>query len=117
MDKHELIHHKKNMSISAILCLNTFSQTHSEEAATRENYVANATPGVATSISPLWNTIFSLTSRHEPEPDVRTTATNCDYDATTETPTAATPGANENDDDPDDKHEYVNSEMYKNIES
>ena len=44
---------------------------------------------------------FSLTFRHEPEPYVRTTA---------ETPTAATatkaPGADENDDDPDDEHEY-----------
>ena len=48
---------------------------------------------------------FSPTSRHEPEPYIRTTATNGYYDATAETPTAATattsPGADENDDDPD----------------
>ena len=53
---------------------------------------------------------FSLTSRHEPEPYIRTTATNGDHDATTETPTAATattaPGADESDDDPDDEQEY-----------
>ena len=64
---------------------------------------------------------FSLTSHHEPEPYVATTATNCDYDATTETLTAAiattTPGPDENDDDPDDKHEYVITETYSNIES
>ena len=50
---------------------------------------------VETSVSPLW-------TDHEPELYVRTTATNGDY----ETPTAATattaPGADENDDDPDD---------------
>ena len=64
---------------------------------------------------------FPLFSRHETEPYVRTTATNCDHDATTETPTAATattsPGADENDDDPDDEHEYVNTETDNNIES
>ena len=64
---------------------------------------------------------FSLTSRHEPEPYVRTTATNGDHDALAETPTAETAttasGADENDDDPDDEHEYVNTETDKNIES
>ena len=53
---------------------------------------------------------FFLTSRHEPEPYIRTTATNGDHDATAETPKAATattaPGADENDDDPYDEHEY-----------
>ena len=52
---------------------------------------------------------------------VRTTATNGDHDARAETPTAATatavPGAYENDDDPDDEHEYVNTKTDKNIES
>ena len=57
---------------------------------------------------------FSLTSRHEPEPYVRTTATNGDHDAIAETPiaTIATtapgapgpPGAYDNDNDPDDEH-------------
>ena len=60
---------------------------------------------------------FSLTSRHEPEPYVRTTATNGDHDALAETPTAETAttasGADENDDDPDDEHEYVNNETDK----
>ena len=64
---------------------------------------------------------FSLTSRHEPKPYVRTTATNGDHNATAETQTAATtrtaPGADENDDDPDDEHEYVNTETDNNIES
>ena len=64
---------------------------------------------------------FSLTSCHEPEPYVRTTATNGDHDATGETQIAATattgPGADENDDDPDDEHEYVNTETDNNIES
>ena len=49
---------------------------------------------------------FSPSSRHEPEPYVRTTATKGVFDATAETPTAATettaPGADENNDDPDD---------------
>jgi hypothetical protein len=65
--------------------------------------------------------IFSPTSRYEPEPYIRTTATNGDYDAKAETPAAGTattaPGADENDYDPDDKHEYVNTETDKNIES
>ena len=64
---------------------------------------------------------FSLTFRHEPEPYVRTTATNGEHHATTETPTAETattaPGADENDDNPDDEHEYVNTETDNNIES
>ena len=51
---------------------------------------------------------FSLTSGHEPEPYVRTTATNGDHDPMTETLTASvattTPGADENDDEPDDEH-------------
>ena len=72
------------MSIQAILFVNTFSQTHAEEAATREQHN------------------FSLASHLEPDPYVRTTATNGDNDAKTETPTAAkiAPGADENDDDP-----------------
>ena len=64
---------------------------------------------------------FSLTSRHEPEPYVRTTATNGDHDATAETPTAATattaPGADKDGDDPNDEHEYLNTETDNNIES
>ena len=59
-----------------------------------------------------------LTLRHEPEPYVRTTATNGDHDATAETPTAKTaPGADTNDDDPDDELEYVNTETDNNIET
>ena len=61
-----------NVSNQAILCVNTFSQTHAEAAATREHYIvsdmiyslcpneANDAPGEATSVSPLWNTNFSL---------------------------------------------------------
>ena len=67
---------------------------------------------------------FSLTSSHEPEPNVWTTATNGDHDALAENPTAETAttasGADENDendDDQDDEHEYVNTENDKNIES
>ena len=64
---------------------------------------------------------FSLAPRHEPEPYVRTTATNGDHDATAETPTAATAttasGAEENDNEPDDEHEYVKTETDNNIES
>ena len=54
---------------------------------------------------------FFLTSSHEPEPYVRTTSTNGDHDALAETQTAETTasGADENDDDPDDKHEYKNT--------
>ena len=62
---------------------------------------------------------FSLTSRHELY--VRTTATNGDHDALSETPTAETAttasGADENADNPDDEHEYVNTETDHNIES
>ena len=64
---------------------------------------------------------FSPTSGHEPEPYVRTTETNGDHDALAETPpteTAATAsGADENNDDPNDEHEYVNTETDTNIES
>ena len=68
---------------------------------------------------PLVEHNFSLTSRHDPEPDVRNTAKNGDHDATKETPTTATAalGADDNSDDPDDEHEYVNTETDNNIES
>ena len=106
-----------NVSIQAILCENTFSQTHEEEAATREHYVA----------SDMTNSLYkcgkccNLTSCHEPEPYVRTTATNGDYDAAAETSTGATAttasGADENDDDLDDEYECLNTENDNNIES
>ena len=70
---------------------------------------------------PLVEHKVSLTSHHEPEPYVRTTATNADHDATAETPTAATattaPGADKDGDDPNDEHEYLNTETDNNIES
>jgi hypothetical protein len=57
IDKNELKHHKKRKH--PMLCVNT-CKTHAKEAATNENdvvsempNVANATLGVATSISPL----------------------------------------------------------------
>ena len=50
----------------------------------------------------------------------RTTETNCDHDATTQTPTSATattaPGADENDDNPYDENDYVSTETDINIE-
>ena len=59
----------------------------------------------------------SLTSSHEPEPNVWTTATNGDHDALAETPTTETAttasGTDENDDDQDDEHEYVKTETDK----
>ena len=71
--------------------------------------------------SPPYEHKFSLASRHELKPYIRTTAKNGDHDETAETQTAATsttqPGADRNDDDPDDGHEYVNTETHKNIES
>jgi hypothetical protein len=67
---------------------------------------------------------FSLTSNHEIEPNVWTTATNGDHDALAETPIAETAttasgadGNDENDEDQDDEHEYVNTKTDKNIES
>ena len=101
------------------MCVNTFPQTHEEEAATREHYVGSDMSNSLCLLqmwrmlhqvwkrqSPPCGTQISLTSRHEPEPYVRTTATNGDHDATAETQTAATvttaPGADENDDDPDE---------------
>ena len=60
---------------------------------------------------------FSPTSGHEPEPYARTTETNGDHDALAETPTPETAttasGADENNDAPDDEHEYVNTETDK----
>ena len=63
---------------------------------------------------------FSLTSSHEPEPNVWTTATNGDHDALAETPIAETattaPGEDENDennDDQVDEHKYVNTKTDK----
>ena len=68
----------------------------------------------------MWNTNF-LFPIHEPEPYVRTIATNGDHNATAETQTAATartvPGADENDDDTDDEYEYVKTETDNNIKS
>ena len=65
---------------------------------------------------PLVEYKFSLTSRHEPEPYVRNTRKNDDHDATAETPTTA-PGADEDYDEPDDKHEYMNTKTDYNAES
>ena len=67
----------------------------------------------------------SRTSGHEPQSYVRVTATNGDHDTLAETPTAETAttllsiasGADENDDDLDNEHEYINTETDKNIES
>ena len=90
-----------NVGIQTLLCVNTFSQTHAEEAATRAHYVgSDMTNSLCCSkcgkcctrcgnISlPLVEHKISLTSRHEPEPYVRSIATNVDHDATEETPTA-----------------------------
>ena len=69
---------------------------------------------------PLVEHTFPFTPRHQSKPNIRTTATNGDFNATTEAPTAATAatasGADENHDDPNDEHKYVNTETYKNIE-
>ena len=63
---------------------------------------------------------FPLTSCHDAESYVRTTATNGDHDALAETPTTETAttasGADENDDDQDEEHEYLNTETDKNRE-
>ena len=122
-----------NLSIQAILCVNTSSQTHVEKASTREHYIGadmtnslcllqmgRIVPKVWQNQSPLVEQKNSLTSCHEPEPYVRATATNGDHDATAETQTPATettePGADENYNDPDNKHEYVNIKIDDNIE-
>ena len=60
---------------------------------------------------------FSPTSGHEPEalaePYVRTTEKNGDHGALAETPATETAttasGPDENNDNPDDEHEYVNT--------
>ena len=80
------------------------------ETATKKHYVGSDLTN-SLCLLPMWRLLvehrFLPTSRHEPEPYIRTTATNGDYDATSETPTAATatiaPGADENDDDPDNQ--------------
>ena len=55
-----------------------------------------------------------LTSCHETKPYARTKTRNGDHYATAETPTAVTAttasGVDENDKDPENKHEYVNTE-------
>ena len=83
-------------------------------------HVANAGPNVATSVCPFVEHKFSLIFRHEPEPYVRTTATNGNHDATAETSTGATAttasGADENDDDPDVEHKCVHTENDNNVE-
>ena len=80
--------------------------------------VANAAPGVATSVSPLWNTNIPLLPAMSQNPMLGLQKQIVDHDTTAETPTATTAsGADENDDDPDDEHEYVNTETDKNIES
>ena len=74
--------------------------------------------------SPPCESQISPTSRYEPEPYIRTTATNGDYDATAETPTATTAtteqGADENNDN-GDTQKNMNMQIQKlitdNIES
>ena len=111
--------------------MRTSSHPNAEEEATRKHYVgSDMTNSLCCSkcgkcctrrgnISlPLVEHKFSLTCRHDPEPYVRTTATNGDHYATAETPTAPTvQGADENDDDPDDEHEYVSTETDNNKKS
>ena len=91
------------MSIQAILCVNTCSQTHAEEAATRKHYASSYMTN-SLCLLPIWQLLPQVWKhqsppcgtqifphfRHEPEPYVRTSATNGDYDATAETLTAAT---------------------------
>ena len=106
------------VSIQAILGVNTFSQTHAEEAATIEMWWFT--------LLKMWRMLHqmwqcqsslvehsnSLSSCHEPEPYVRTAATNGDHDATAAT---TAPGADKNDNYLDNEHEYVNTEtdIYK----
>ena len=78
------------MGIQAILDVNTVSQTHAhDKLPPSAPNVVNAAPGVATSVSSCGKK-NSLTSRHEPDPYVRTTATNGDHDEIAEAPTTAT---------------------------
>ena len=121
------------MIIEAILCVNTFSQTHEEEAATRKHYVSSDMTNclcllqIWKMLHQVWKrqcppcgTKIFLTYGHEPELYVRTTETNDDHNALAETSTAETEttssGADENDDDPDNEHAYVNTESDENIE-
>ena len=112
-----------NVISAAILCVNTFSQTHEEEAAFMKHYVSSDMTNCSKcgecctrceNVSlPLLAHKFSRTSGHEPEPYVRTAATTGDHDALAKTPTAETvttaSGADENNDDPYDEHKYVNT--------
>ena len=103
IDKYELMHHRKGEYPSNIgyndffftnICRKSSNQvalcwfSHEQLLLSDHNEAIN-TPGVATSVFPLWNINFPSFSRHEPEFYVRTTAKNGDCDATAETPTAA----------------------------
>ena len=73
IDKNELMHHRKHDHSINILC-KYFLTSKCIRSSNQEHYVgsdmtnslclvhnvANATPGVATSVSPLWNTNFPL---------------------------------------------------------
>ena len=92
-----------NMSIQAVLCVSTFSQTHAQEAATSDHYIG----------SDMTNSLCLLQMWQMPWAWLQ--QKNDDHGATTETPIAATattaPGADENDDGPNEhEHEYVNIE-------
>ena len=93
-----------------MLCANTFSQTHAEEADMTNSLCLlqmwQMLHHVWQHQSPPYGTQIFLSSRHEPDPYVWTTAKNGDHDATSETPTAATTatGADGKDYDPDDEH-------------
>ena len=82
-DKNELMNHKKPEHPSNIACkyfLTNTCRRNSNQVALcwfrRDQLplsapnVTNAAPGVATSVSPLWNKKF-LTSRQNPEPESR----------------------------------------------
>jgi len=83
--------------------------------------VANAAPGVQMLVSPLWNTNFPLLLAMSQSPmsglqKQMVTMMHWQILQTTETATTAS-GADENYDNHEDKHEYVNTETDENIES
>ena len=131
IDKNILMHNRKRESPINIVCKYFLKKTRIrsnnqralcwfryDELSLSAPNVANNAPGVATSVSPLWNTNFPLLLGASQSLMSGLQQKNSDDYATAETPMAAAtaPRADENGDDPNDEHEYVNTVTDDNIE-
>ena len=110
-----------NVSIQAILCVNTFSQPHAEEAATSEHYVGSD----SVCLLQMWQMQHQVWQHQSPPygtksfpyflPWARALCQDYSNKWWPQTTTKAQE-ADENGNDPENEYEYFNTETDNNIE-